>query len=177
MKREVGSGTGEAGTEQQPVAPPEQLESGEPPQLSRRRALQILGAMPVAAALGAQQPTTPLTPGVTSQVPSKTTVGAQKAPRFFNAHEWATVAMLADYVIPRDDRSGSATDAKVPEYMDFLLTEKDANVNTQIAFHGGLAWIDNECRKRFQKRSSRPPTRSDGRCSTTSRIRKKPSRK
>jgi hypothetical protein len=84
-------------------------------------------------------------------VPNKATVGAQKAPRFFNAHEWATVSMLADYVIPRDERSGSATDAKVPEYMDFLLAEKDANVNTQIAFHGGLAWIDNECRKRFQK--------------------------
>jgi hypothetical protein len=115
--------------------------------------LKVLGAMPVAAALGAQQPTTPLTPGVTSQAPTKpdAATGAQKGPRFFNGHEWATVALLADYVIPRDERSGSATDAKVPEYMDFLLSEKDANVNTQIAFHGGLAWIDNECRKRFQK--------------------------
>ena len=64
--------------------------------------------------------------------------GAQRAPKFFNAHEWATVAMLVDYIIPRDERSGSATDAKVPEYMDFLLAEKDANVNTQIAMHGGL---------------------------------------
>ena len=59
--------------------------------------------------------------------------------------------MLADYIIPRDERSGSATDAKVPEYMDFLLAEKDANVNTQIAMRGGLAWLDNECRKRFRK--------------------------
>jgi hypothetical protein len=109
--------------------------------------------MPVAAALGAQQPTTPLTPGGTSQVPTKpdAATGAQKGPRFFNAHEWVTVALLADYVIPRDERSGSATDAKVPEYMDFLLSEKDANVNTQIAFHGGLAWLDTECRKRFDK--------------------------
>jgi hypothetical protein len=148
--REEGSGTGGA-EELDVVAPDVHEDTAEQPQLSRRRALQILGAMPVAAALGAQQPTTPLTPGVTSQVPNKATVGAQKAPRFFNAHEWATVSMLADYVIPRDERSGSATDAKVPEYMDFLLSEKDANVNTQIAFHGGLAWIDNECRKRFQK--------------------------
>jgi gluconate 2-dehydrogenase gamma chain len=121
--------------------------------VSRRQALKVLGAMPVAAALGAQQPTTPLTPGVTSQVPTKpdAATGTQKGPRFFNAHEWATVALLADYVIPRDERSGSATDAKVPEYMDFLLSEKDANVNTQIAFHGGLAWLDTECRKRFDK--------------------------
>src|SRR3954466_9511357 len=124
--------------------------------VSRRQALKVLGAVPVATALGAQQAPTqgkPLQPGVTSQVPSKPgeTPGAPKGPRFFNGHEWKTVALLADYIIPRDERSGSATDAKVPEYMDFLLSEKDANVNTQIAFHGGLAWIDNECRKRFQK--------------------------
>src|SRR4051812_42756467 len=56
--------------------------------VSRRRALQILGAVPVATALGAQQPTAPLTPGVTSQVPTKPgeTVGASKGPRFFNGH-------------------------------------------------------------------------------------------
>src|SRR6185503_7880501 len=107
------------------------------------------GAMPVAAALGAQQPTTPLTPGVTSQVPTKATVGAQKAPRFFNAHEWATVSMLADYVIPRDERSGSATDAKVPEYMDFLLNDKEASANSKIQMRGGLAWLDLQASERF----------------------------
>src|SRR5437867_10785049 len=32
-------------------------------------------------------------------------------PKFFNRHEWQTVRRLADYVIPRDARSGSATDA------------------------------------------------------------------
>jgi gluconate 2-dehydrogenase gamma chain len=125
------------------------------PSMSRRRALQVLGAVPVAAALG-QQPTTPqapLTPGVTSQIPTKPgqTPGTAVGPRFFNRHEWATVALLADYVIPRDEHSGSATDAKVPEYIDFLLSEKDANVNTQIAMHGGLAWLDTESRKRFGK--------------------------
>ena len=52
--------------------------------------------------------------------------------------------MLVDYIIPRDEHSGSATDAKVPEYMDFLLADKDANVNTQIAMRGGLGWLDNE---------------------------------
>jgi hypothetical protein len=56
-----------------------------------------------------------------------------------------------DYIIPADDHSGSATDAKVPEYIDFLLAEKDANPANQVAMHGGLAWLDTECRKRFQK--------------------------
>jgi gluconate 2-dehydrogenase gamma chain len=125
------------------------------PIMSRRRALQVLGAVPVAAAIG-QQPTTPqapLTPGVTTQVPVKPgqTPGGPTGPRFFNRHEWKTVALLADYVIPRDEHSGSATDAKVPEYIDYLLAEKDANVNTQIAMHGGLAWLDTESRKRFGK--------------------------
>jgi len=125
------------------------------PIMSRRRALQVLGAVPVAAAIG-QQPTTPqapLTPVVTTQVPVKPgqTPGAPTGPRFFNRHEWKTVALLADYVIPRDEHSGSATDAKVPEYIDYLLAEKDANVNTQIAMHGGLAWLDTESRKRFGK--------------------------
>jgi gluconate 2-dehydrogenase gamma chain len=122
--------------------------------LTRRRALQILGAVPVATALGAQQPVTqqkPLQPPTTGQSPSTATVGAAHGPKFFNKHEWATVAMLADYIIPRDDRSGSATDAKVPEYMDFLLAEKDANPANQVAMHGGLAWLDTECQKRFQK--------------------------
>jgi gluconate 2-dehydrogenase gamma chain len=128
--------------------------------MTRRRALQVLGAVPVAAALGQQQQTppqqqTPLIPGVTSQVPTKPGQNAAntaaKGPTFFNRHEWKTVAILADYIIPRDEHSGSATDAKVPEYMDFLLSEKDANVNTQVAIHGGLAWLDTESRRRFGK--------------------------
>ena len=123
--------------------------------MTRRRALQVLGAVPVAAAIG-QQPTTPqqpLTPAVTSQVPSKPgqTPGAHAGPRFFNRHEWKTVALLADYIIPRDEHSGSATDAKVPEYIEFLLAEKDANPATQVAFQGGLSWIDIESQKRYGK--------------------------
>jgi hypothetical protein len=70
-------------------------------------------------------------------------------PRFFTAHEWDTVRLLVDLVIPRDARSGSATDAGVPEYMDFLLADGSADQGT--AMRGGLAWIDIECRKRFGK--------------------------
>ena len=72
-------------------------------------------------------------------------------PKYFNRREWPLVRMLADYVIPRDARSGSATDAKVPEFMDFLLADKDASVTSQTSMRGGLAWIDNESRERFGK--------------------------
>ena len=70
-------------------------------------------------------------------------------PKFFTAKEFRTVRVLADYVIPRDDRSGSATDAKAPEYMDFVLSDALTSENNRIAMRGGLAWLDNECRKRF----------------------------
>jgi gluconate 2-dehydrogenase gamma chain len=70
-------------------------------------------------------------------------------PKFFTAKEFRTVRMLADYVIPRDDKSGSATDAKAPEYMDFVLSDELTSENNRIAVRGGLGWLDNECRKRF----------------------------
>jgi hypothetical protein len=114
--------------------------------ISRRRMLQVLGAVPVAAALS---PATALEQ-VTSQTQAAAAVQAA-APRFFTQHEWRTLRVLVDYIIPRDDVSGSATDAKVPEYMDYLLAEKDANPATQVAMRGGLAWIDTESEKRFAK--------------------------
>lgn len=73
----------------------------------------------------------------------------QFVPRFFTAGELRTVRVLADMIIPRDARSGSATDAKVPEYMDFLLADRDASDASKVSMRGGLAWMDREARKRF----------------------------
>jgi len=59
------------------------------------------------------------------------------------------VRALVDVVIPKDERSGSATDAGVPEYMDFLMS--DGSDGQRIAMRGGLAWLDIQCRKGFGK--------------------------
>jgi hypothetical protein len=67
------------------------------------------------------------------------------APKFFTPHEWETVRMLVDLVIPKDDRSGSATDAGVPEFMDFILVEYP---DEQLWMRGGLAWLDIQSRRR-----------------------------
>ena len=72
--------------------------------ISRRRALQVLGAVPVAAAIGQQpgQQQKPLTPAVTPPVPTKpaaTPGAAAAAPHFFNNHEWRTVRALVDYIM------------------------------------------------------------------------------
>jgi gluconate 2-dehydrogenase gamma chain len=69
-------------------------------------------------------------------------------PKFFTAHEWETVRILVDLVIPKDERSGSATDAGVPEFMDFMLQERES---MRMPMRGGLAWLDTECRERFGK--------------------------
>jgi gluconate 2-dehydrogenase gamma chain len=60
-------------------------------------------------------------------------------PKFFTAHEYATVSVLVDLIIPRDERSGSATDAGVPQFMDFMMIDQPRR---QVAMRGGLALID-----------------------------------
>ncbi len=89
--------------------------------------------------------------------------GTPYTPRFFNRHEYQTVRVLVDYIIPRDERSGSATDAGVPQYMDFVLSDQTpppgppnptrrfyvAPTPAQVNMRGGLAWLDRECANRF----------------------------
>ena len=67
-------------------------------------------------------------------------------PKFFTRHEYATVTLLVDLIIPKDERSGSATEAGVPQFMDFMMTDQ---ASRQTAMRGGLAWINQESRKRF----------------------------
>jgi gluconate 2-dehydrogenase gamma chain len=75
--------------------------------------------------------------------------GQQFKPKFFTAAEWRTVRRLADLVIPRDDRSGSATDAAVPEFMDFMM---GAYPTMQKWMRDGLAWLDTESTTRYSRR-------------------------
>ena len=75
--------------------------------------------------------------------------GVPFTPKFFTAHEWQTVRLLVDIIIPRDERSGSATDAGVPEFMDFMMIDQPTR---QVAMRGGLAWLDRDCERRFDKR-------------------------
>jgi Gluconate 2-dehydrogenase subunit 3 len=71
-----------------------------------------------------------------------------RAPHFFTPHEFATVTVLADLVIPADERSGGASDAGAPAYIDFALREVEDDA-MRLAMRGGLAWLDSECGRRF----------------------------
>jgi hypothetical protein len=109
--------------------------------LDRREAVKALALIPFAFAWDVSTPSL-------SRAATVFTAPNYVA-RFFTADEWKTVSLLADYVIPKDEISGSATDAKVPEYMDFLLADKEASDSSKVAMRGGLAWLDLECDERF----------------------------
>jgi hypothetical protein len=70
------------------------------------------------------------------------------AEKFFTEQELAMVSILVDIVIPKDEVSGSASEAKVPDYIEFMMKDQPAN---QTAFRGGLMWINLQAFERFSK--------------------------
>jgi hypothetical protein len=70
------------------------------------------------------------------------------AEKFFTPHEMATIAVLCDIIIPADEVSGSATDAKVPDFIEFIVKDKPQN---QTPMRGGLRWLDMQSNKSFEK--------------------------
>jgi len=67
---------------------------------------------------------------------------------FFTPHEIETIAVLSDIIIPRDAVSGSATDAKVPDFIEFIVKDRP---DLQTPMRGGLLWLDLHSAKRFNK--------------------------
>ena len=81
-----------------------------------------------------------------SKIVGRGAINGARAPRIYTPHEWQTVRTLVEYVFPRDERSGSATEAMVPEFMDTMLFLEPG---MRTAHRGGLAWLDHECMERF----------------------------
>ena len=112
--------------------------------INRRRVLQLLGAAPLAAGfvwtesevLEAQQ-----------RAQQARRAPAYK-PAFFTAHEFATVTLLAEIIIPKDERSAGAGEAGVPQFIDFMMVDQPTR---QVPMRGGLAWLDQECNGRFNR--------------------------
>jgi hypothetical protein len=126
--------------------------------ISRRRALTVLGAVPLAgvgAFIQQQQPQAQTQTRQTHEAPNQPARGPTEPPpsqpkvRFFTQREMRTVRVLADDIIPADERSGSATDAKVPEFLDYNLSLDETTAETRTQWRGGLRWLDAESRRRF----------------------------
>jgi gluconate 2-dehydrogenase gamma chain len=67
---------------------------------------------------------------------------------FFTADEMATITILGDIIIPKDDTSGSASDAGVPAFIEFIVKDMPEH---QIPMRGGLRWLDMQCLKKYDK--------------------------
>ena len=113
--------------------------------MKRREAVHLLAVAPLAAAF---QWAPESVRQAALRARETITSGDPYEPKIFTAHEWETVRMLVDLIIPKDARSGSATDAGVPEFMDFMLGD-DRDLETPV--RGGLAWLDHECDDRYGK--------------------------
>jgi hypothetical protein len=60
-------------------------------------------------------------------------------PTFFDEHEMATITVLGDIIMPKDATSGSASEAKVPEFIEFIVKDMPEH---QVPVRGGLRWLD-----------------------------------
>jgi gluconate 2-dehydrogenase gamma chain len=68
------------------------------------------------------------------------------AGKFFDEHEISTITILVDIIIPKDATSGSASDAKVPEFIEFIVNDMPQH---QTPLRGGLRWLDLQCLNRY----------------------------
>jgi len=128
--------------------------------MDRRKSLKILAGTAIAsgAALAGCNPGTekPETPAAAK---SEFTIDrnpdelkheheVQATDKFFTEHEMATITILADIIIPKDEVSGSASDAKVPDFIEFIVKDMPQH---QTPLRGGLRWLDMQCFKSFDK--------------------------
>ncbi len=68
--------------------------------------------------------------------------------KFFTTEELTTITVLADIIIPKDEKSGSASDAGVPAFIEFIVKDMPDH---QVPMRGGLRWLDITCLKRYEK--------------------------
>lgn len=67
---------------------------------------------------------------------------------YFTPEEMATITVLGDIIIPKDDISGSASEAGVPDFIEFIVKDMPEH---QVPLRGGLRWLDLQCLNRYEK--------------------------
>lgn len=70
------------------------------------------------------------------------------AEKFFTDDEMATITVLADIIMPKDEVSGNASEAGVPAFIEFIVKDMPYH---QTPMRGGLRWLDLQCMKKFDK--------------------------
>lgn len=67
---------------------------------------------------------------------------------FFTDKEMVMITMLADIIIPTDEISGSASDAGVPDFIEFMAKDYP---RFQRPLRGGLMWLNNLSLKTYSR--------------------------
>ena len=78
-----------------------------------------------------------------------TAASAKYAPKYFSAHQYATLIFLCDAIIPKDEHSGGAVEGGAPEFIDLLTSENEkfhliayrANAVTNPAVSQGVTFF------------------------------------
>jgi hypothetical protein len=122
--------------------------------MKRRDSLKALTLSSLGAAVLPAEAAVPAPPEAPVKVPG----GRQKfeairdaklmAEKFFTPHEVQTVTVLSDIIVPADAKSGSASQAGVPAFIEFMMKDQP---RWQTPIRGGIRWLDNTCVKRFGK--------------------------
>lgn len=68
--------------------------------------------------------------------------------KFFTEQEMATLTVLVDIIIPKDEVSGSASEAGVPAFLEFIVKDMPQH---QVPLRGGLRWVEMESFKSYEK--------------------------
>ena len=126
--------------------------------MNRRESLKTLGIGTVATGLLLEAACKPAPPKTEVQTAPQGPVDHSRKPdeiirdnklraeKFFTDHEMATITVLVDIIIPKDEHSGSASDAKVPEFIEFIVNDMP---DYQTPLRGGLRWLDMQCLQRY----------------------------
>jgi gluconate 2-dehydrogenase gamma chain len=107
--------------------------------LSRRESLKLMALAAIGSTIPGCGPSDIENAASKVAAASKTMPLADREPTVLSRHEYETVKVLADWIIPADDRSGSATDAGVPAFIDFILEDVEGAAEP---LQRGLAWLD-----------------------------------
>ena len=134
----------------------EEETQGADARVSRRELFHVIGSLPAVAAVAAGSG---LAVGEANhahmgQMAQSTTPKGPYQRKVFNDQQWRTVSVLSDIIIPADERSGSGTQAGVPEFMDDWIDfqkQEHGSDREEAQILGGLMWLDRESNRQFEK--------------------------
>jgi len=115
----------------------------EPNDVSRRDLFRIVGTTLLSAELITAQDAKDAHAGMSmpaaGTAPRSLNGGPNFVPKYLKPHEFKTLRVLGDLIMPADATSPAASEAGAAEFIDFLCSRNEDLANI---FDGGLTWLD-----------------------------------